>query len=46
MTKCAETEFVPPAKGVIVSGDALPTGLLIDKIPLIRAVFTKHKPTI
>ena len=29
MTRCADTEFGPPAEGVIVSADGLPGGLRI-----------------
>ena len=45
MTKCADTEFGPPAEGVIVSADGLPGGLRIVNVLSLSSVLIKHIPT-
>ncbi|MBQ3138342.1 MAG: hypothetical protein IJB68_02380 [Ruminococcus sp.] len=40
MTRCAETERVPPATGVIVKAAAFPAGFLTVKMELITVVVT------
>ena len=46
ITRWAETELVPPAKGVIVSAAAFPVGFLTVNIELIVVVSTRNIPEI
>lgn len=46
ITRCADTGRVPPARGVMVSAAALPSGLRTVRTELVDVVVTTAIPTI